>query len=107
MHTRKLNGTWLLLFFMFLTSCAVSQPSGDTDTKNKKAREAFNQALYYYNIRETANALESIETALKKDATYIDALLLKADILKTLKRFEESQQAYDAIIVQDKKLPEV
>ena len=103
----KLKGTWLLFLLIFISSCAVSQPTGDTDTKSKKAREAFNQALYYYNIRETAEALESIETALKKDPLYIDALMLKADILKTLRRYEESQGAYDAILVQDKNLPEV
>lgn len=104
---RKLNGTWLLLVFMLLASCAVSQPSGNTDTKNKKAREAFNQALFYYNAQQPTEALEAIETALKKDALYIDALLLKADLLKSLRRFDEAQQAYDAIVAQGKDLPEV
>ncbi|MDX5320636.1 MAG: OmpA family protein [Bacteroidota bacterium] len=103
----KNPGTWLLAFFLVLSSCAVSQPSSKTDTKNKKAREFFMQALQYYNFRQTDEALQAIDKALNKDSKYLDALMLKGDILKTLKRYEESQQTFDAILAITDDLPEV
>lgn len=86
------------LFLIFFYSCAVSQPIGDTDTKNKKARESFQQAYEELNVGEPEKALELVNKALEKDPAYIDAYFLKADILRALRRYDESQQAYDKIL---------
>lgn len=105
MRLLKHPGTWFLFLFMMISSCAVSQPS--TDTKSKKARAYFMSALNYYNFREPEEALKAVEQALKKDDEYLDALMLKADILKSLRRFDESQATFDAIFAITTELPEV
>lgn len=94
-----------MFLLLTISSCAVSQPS--TDTHSKKARAYFMEALQFYNFQQTEEALESVNKALKKDDTYLDALMLKADILKNMKRFEEAQATYDAILAISDKLTEI
>lgn len=106
MHILYSTKTLLTLALFFLVSCAVSQPRFDTDTKNKKARESFMQAIFHYNSQEPEEALKHVEQALKRDKNYIDALLLQGDIYKNLKRFDESQESYNQIIVINPNLPE-
>ncbi len=84
----------LILLILFISSCAVSQPRTETGTENRKAFGYFNEALGYYNMMDLEQALEKIDRALRKDDEFIDAYMLKGDILKTMKRFEESEQAF-------------
>ena len=65
------------------------------------------KAIEFYNFQQPEEALKEIDFALKKDDGYIDAMLLRADILKTLKRYEESQEMYDKVLAMNLKLPEV
>lgn len=83
-----------VLPFLFF-SCLTAQPRISTGTKNKKAQEAFDQALAYLNFNQLEKAEEAINAALRKDAKYLDALMLKGDILKNLKRFEESIASFN------------
>lgn len=96
-----------MFLFLMISSCAISQPRINTDTKNKKARSYFMQAFNAYSFQEPDKALAFIESALKKDDDYLDALMLKGDILKSLKRFDESQQTYERVLAIEPKLTEV
>ena len=96
-----------MFLFLLISSCAVAQPRINTDTKSKKARAYFMQALNYYSFQEPEKALEVIESALKKDDDYLDALMLKGDILKSLKRFDEAQQTFERVLEIEPKLTEV
>lgn len=103
----RLPGTWLMFLFLFISSCAVSQPRIDTDTKNKKARAYFMQALNAYSFQQPEQALELLESALKKDDEYLDALMLKGDVLKSLGRFDEAQTTFELVLQIQPKLTEV
>lgn len=94
-----------LLFFSF--GCVSSQPRINTDTKNKKAREDFNKAIFHANSGEPQEALNKANDALKKDPEYIDALLLKGDIHKSLKEYESAELAYQKALGINSKLTDI
>jgi len=96
-----------MFLFLMISSCAISQPRIDTDTKSKKARAYFMQALSYYNFQQPEKALEEVNLALKKDDEYLDALMLKGDILKTLHSFDEAQVTFERVLEIQPKLTEV
>jgi len=87
------------LFFILILSgsCAVSQPRYETGSDSRKAFGYFQEALGYYNMRNYDEALEKVNRALRKDDEFVDALMLKGDILKTMKKFEESIATYNTI----------
>jgi len=96
-----------MFLFLLISSCAVSQPRINTDTKSKKARAYFMQALNAYSFQQPEEALKLIESALKKDDDYLDALILRGDILKSLKRFDEAQQTFERVLEIEQRLTEV
>jgi outer membrane protein OmpA-like peptidoglycan-associated protein len=99
-----------LLFFMsffLLASAAFAQPGINTDTKNNKAREHFIKAVNAINRGESEAALEEVEKALRKDPAYLDALMLRGDVLRVLKRYEASGESYRAALSLNSKLVDV
>ncbi len=62
-----------------------------------KIQQQFQKAMQYYNLLEYKNAISEIEKLLKKEPTYIDAILLLSDIYhdsgSTLKEIETLETA--------------
>lgn len=56
------------------------------------------QAMQYFNYGEFDLALEKIDEALKKDKKYIDALLLKGEILEKKKQYAEAMACYRQVL---------
>lgn len=88
----------LPLVAVFCFSCASSQPLPDAGTKNQKARDLLSRAVGEFRAGQYAMALETVEKALDKDNKYIDAMMLKGDVLAALLRYEESEKMFDQIL---------
>ena len=65
------------------TLCAQSKPS-------RKAQRLYNEALTDFHNNDLDNAILRVNDCLAADSCYIDARLLKADILTSLKQFKEA-----------------
>lgn len=92
----------LFCLFLLVSSCAISQPRIKTGTKNKKANALFFEAVSLANQGEAEDAINKLDKALKKDDQFIDAYLLKGDIYKNLKNYDESKAAYrQALAIND------
>ena len=65
------------------TLCAQSKPS-------RKAQRLYNEALADFHNNDLNHAFLRVNDCLATDSCYIDARLLKADILASLKQFKEA-----------------
>jgi len=85
--------------FIFSDSFVSGQiPAHGTKTTNKKAERLFNSATEAYNIRDYNKALAEIEKAIRTDSLFVEAFILKGDILSDKNQIPEAVKAYgDAI----------
>ncbi|OFX58746.1 MAG: hypothetical protein A2046_17180 [Bacteroidetes bacterium GWA2_30_7] len=87
---------FLLFFCIFISNNLFSQE--DFTTKSKKAIKLFKQAEISYNERKDNEAIEQLKSALKVDSTFIEAYLLKANILHDNRKYEEEIADYKKVI---------
>lgn len=95
---RSIAQTILVFIAIFFYSCASSQGLPNSSSKSKKANEYFNTALFHFNSYQTEKALEYVDKAIDKDDKFIDAYMLKGDILGLLDKYDESEQTFDKIL---------
>ena len=95
---RSIAQVVFIFIAIFSYSCASSQNLPNSGTKNKKAKEHFNTALFHFNSYQTEKALEFVDKAIDKDDKFIDAYMLKGDILGILGKFDESEQTFDKLL---------
>jgi len=62
--------------------------------KNKKAEKLFNNAVDAYNIKDYNKAITDLEKAIQIDTLFIEAFILKGDILSDKHQIPESIKAY-------------
>jgi len=60
--------------------CLMLMPRMESYSQSKKAMKLFDEAQQYYRMKEAANALTKLETAIKLAPDWADLYLLRADI---------------------------
>jgi outer membrane protein OmpA-like peptidoglycan-associated protein/Tfp pilus assembly protein PilF len=90
MIIKKLS-IWLVLFFAAMATHA--QPQTYTTT-NKSAIKLYEQATKYYDSRHNTKAIEMLRDALNKDAQFIEAHMLLADVYVDDNKFNEAIISY-------------
>jgi len=80
---------------------AISLPAQEYITKkeaSKKALKYFDEARSALNSRDLTAAVEALDKALDKEPAFIDARLMQADLLLQIKKYPESEAAFEAAL---------
>jgi Tfp pilus assembly protein PilF len=85
------------LLTIFIYSCASAQPQPDSGTKNKKAKDMLSRAVGEFKAGQFKMCLETVNDVLKKDDKYIDAWMLKGDVLAEMQLYDEAEKCFDAV----------
>jgi outer membrane protein OmpA-like peptidoglycan-associated protein/Tol biopolymer transport system component len=80
---------WLFLFGFILPAFSQTSP---LSTKSKKASSLFTEAIDAYNQKDFPRAMQILDKAIKEDPAFVEAFILKGDILS------EQQNPQEAII---------
>lgn len=90
----------LLLSFFIISSLIISaqNPLQTLSTKNKKAEKAFINASDSYNNKDYTSAVSEIEKAIQADPGFLEAYILKGDIMSDSHQIPEAIDAYRAAI---------
>ncbi len=86
-----------IVFFVFtglFASPLHSQTGrGELSTDNSRAKRAFEDAVHKYNFRDIDGAVESFKVALRHDPYFIEAYIVKGEMLQTVNRHTEAIEA--------------
>ncbi|PLX05495.1 MAG: hypothetical protein C0594_07200 [Marinilabiliales bacterium] len=85
-----------LLIFILIPSLVFSQE--EYHTKSKKAIKLFQDATEAFNGRMDSEALELLGKALDKDDKFIEAYMLKAEILYQQQKFKNEIEIYEKVL---------
>src|SRR5690242_10167762 len=83
----------ILSIALFSAASAQEYTSG-----NPAAIRAFEQAVHYYDQRNSEKAIEALNTAISKDPTFVEAYTLQGNVYDDLKRFDLSVVSYKKAI---------
>ncbi len=95
--------TFMLLLFL-LCFCAeglVAQSPDEPGTGSRRARRAYEQAAQAYRLHDRDKAIDRLERAISIDDAFIEAHLLKAEILFEGEAYEEATRSYARAIALD------
>ena len=81
------------LLTVLLMVCLPMWSQVNYSSKSQKAIELYEEASTYYVKGQTALALVTINKALERDAMFIEAYFMKADIFHYLQKFEDEKGA--------------
>lgn len=81
----------ILVLFVGLMIPAFSQTS-PLSTKSKKAAALFTEAINYYNQKDYQKAFRILDKATQEDSAFVEAYILKGDIIS------EQQKPREAIV---------
>ncbi len=89
----------LLIAFLFVVSVffpaqLLSQPGRELSTTNNRAIRAFEDAVQKYNIRNIDGAVERFNDAINHDPYFIEAYIVKGEMLQNYHRHQEAIEAY-------------
>ncbi len=79
----------LVIFSLLLIFSGSALAQDKLSTKSKKAIEFYNSAKNYYINQDLDEAIVELDKAIAKDKKFIEAYYLKADILMSLKRYDD------------------
>jgi len=88
----------LLLLFVLLGSLQSFAQNPFTGTKSVKAERLFVEALKSSNMGELSKALEQLKQCLKIDSTFIDAMMMLADLREENEQYDEAIKIYKKAI---------
>lgn len=91
-------GCFIGLTILFSCSLDAHAQDGRGMSSNRRANNAFEQALNAYHAYDYDRALDMVNRALRRDADFLQALILKAEVLFSMKRYEPSASAYLRVI---------
>jgi len=98
----KMRFLLTLVFIVVLNACGSTQQTKgrfDYYTDSKKAIKYFEGAMTFYQARQHDDAISFLNKALKKDENFIDAYVLKGNILAEINKpemaIENYQKAFD------------
>jgi Tol biopolymer transport system component len=84
-----------ILFAAIFFSPAYPQ---EYSSGNPAAIRAFEQAVNYYDQRNSEKAIEALDAALAKDPNFVEAHTLRGNVLDDMKRFDLSVESYKKAI---------
>src|SRR5688500_11766092 len=90
-----------ILSFLLILSSLVSFSQYDPNKINKKAVEAFIKASEKAQDGKYDEAIESLNEAVKRDASYVDAWLSLGGLYGELKDYRQSVQYYEKAFLLD------
>ena len=85
-----------LLGFFFAIEVSAGQPAHEGSTP--RARRAFERALEAYHQYDYERVLQETNTAIARAPQYVNALLLRGEVLYLLQRHNESAETYGRVI---------
>lgn len=88
MHSR----ITLVLLFSLAPLLLLAQPKRQYSVNDKKAITLYEKAVSEYHYEYYAEALNSLEKVKRRNAKFIEAYLLSAQIFEALQQFEEAYQ---------------
>lgn len=94
--------TKTIILSLFIVLLQLNVSAQKYYTKSKKAIKYFEKALSAYELRYNEEATLNVKKALKKDANFIEAYLLLAEIYKNTKNYNGITASYKKIIQIDK-----
>lgn len=86
-----------LIIISILVNCNLYSQD-DFTTKSKKAIKLFKEAEINYNERKDDEAIEKLKSAIEIDNGFLEAYLLRANILHDNRRYEEEIVDYNTVI---------
>ena len=81
--------SFLLLFSLFPLGL-LAQPTRQYSVKDKKAITLYEKAVSEYHYEYYAEALNSLDKVKRRNAKFIEAYLLSAQIFEALQQLEEA-----------------
>jgi len=87
-----------LLFVISSSFISAQNPYQTLSTKNKKAEKVFFNAIDGYNNQDYAKAIAEVEKAIQIDPEFVEAFILKGDILSDTRQIPEAINAYRSAI---------
>ena len=83
----------LIILFAFATATAFAQKQTYTSTSSRAVKN-LEQALKYYDSRQTAKAISETENAIKTDPAFIEAYMLLGDLQTNNNNIPAAIEAY-------------
>jgi outer membrane protein OmpA-like peptidoglycan-associated protein/Tol biopolymer transport system component len=90
---RKAFSVLILGFFLCLITDAYSQTS-PLSTRSKKAAAMFTEAINYYDQKDYQKAMRILDKATQDDTSFVEAYILKGDILSEQRYPREAIRQY-------------
>ncbi|HRC91638.1 MAG TPA: tetratricopeptide repeat protein, partial [Bacteroidia bacterium] len=87
----------LIILFAFATATAFAQKQTYTSTSSRAVKN-LEQALKYYDSRQTAKAISETENAIKADPAFIEAYMLLGDLQADNNNIPAAIEAYKKAI---------
>ncbi len=91
---------WTIYILLLITSVSLNaqQDYVTRKTAHKKAIKAYNKANTYNRARDYGNAIKELGKAIKKEPTFLDAYLLRADSYYALQDFSNAEADFEKIL---------
>lgn len=91
--------TFLLFTLVWPTDKLHAQrQQQELTTRNNRARNAFEDAVHQYNMRDIESATESFQRAIRYDPEFIEAYIVMGEMFQSAERYEEAMDAYQQAI---------
>lgn len=88
---------WLTIPGLFSFSLHA-QSGNELSTNNNRAKRAFEEAIQKYNLRDIDGAVEAFNAAVRHDPYFIEAYIVKGEMLQTADRHKGAVEAYEMAI---------
>ncbi len=95
---KKILCTLPLLILVLAFSGRAQDNTYKYSTKNAKAIKSYEKATKFYDSYDNADALKELDEAIKADDKFIEAYMLKGDILADMKKYESAIVCYQKAI---------
>ncbi|NUM31619.1 MAG: PD40 domain-containing protein [Bacteroidetes bacterium] len=85
---------FILFLINFISYNIIAQPLPDGKSNNKKANELFEKAMVQFDLMEYENAIQLLNSAIKKDPEFIDAYDLLGQVYIKTSNLKEAENTY-------------
>jgi outer membrane protein OmpA-like peptidoglycan-associated protein/Tol biopolymer transport system component len=86
-----------LCCFICIQHCFAQQQGYSSG--NASATRIFEQALRFYDVKQTEKALDALKSAIEKDSTFVEAYSLQGNIYDDLRKYDLAIESYRKAIL--------